>query len=631
MGKQNNALMLFVMYGAAFLAGFNENLMNMGLMSVMAEYGIDSVTAQWLVTGYMIVSTVGVTAMAFLYRRFKLRSLFFAAAALGILGSGLGLFAGNFAVLMVARVLQGAGMGLFIPMMMNTILCVAPKNKLGSYMAIGGCMISFGPAFAPVVCGALVTALGWHSMFAVPFLGMVALTVMGAIYVRNLENSEAHLDVLSLTLSALFLFALSYGLAQVASVPLEGTIALIVAAASGLVFVLRQRSVAHPLIDMSPMRRIAFWPATLLVFIAMLTTFSLSVLLPLYFEGALGMSALFAGLIILLPVVLNSVMTLVAGRVMDKRGEWPLLPLGFLLMALGTLLMALVATRMSVVAMFVAALLAFAGVGLVFSTSQTAGLRTLPPQMNPFGVALMTTFTQIAACVGPSMFIGIMSKGQNGALAGGESMEFAVAQGFGAAILVATVIAFIGAVTAFFFARAAVKRDAAASVQYDAVAEPLAAIGLADIMDVHPLVLPATAPVHRAMRAMVENATNGMPLVDEKGKLAGYVSDGDIMRYLAEKHPTFTTSYSFIQAANNQTLDERMKELMDLPVGSICTQRVIVLSADATFEEACNLLSGHKIDKVPVLDADGVIVGTLNREEVLRQTMRVYLDTKALR
>ena len=51
-------MLLAVLYGSAFLAGFNENLVNMALLSIMGEYGVDSITAQWLVTGYMIVATV---------------------------------------------------------------------------------------------------------------------------------------------------------------------------------------------------------------------------------------------------------------------------------------------------------------------------------------------------------------------------------------------------------------------------------------------------------------------------------------------------------------------------------------------------------------------------------------------
>ena len=54
-------MLLAVLYGSAFLAGFNENLVNMALLSIMGEYGVDSITAQWLVTGYMIVATIVVS------------------------------------------------------------------------------------------------------------------------------------------------------------------------------------------------------------------------------------------------------------------------------------------------------------------------------------------------------------------------------------------------------------------------------------------------------------------------------------------------------------------------------------------------------------------------------------------
>ncbi len=631
MGKQSNIMLLIVIYGSAFLAGFNENLMNMGLMAMMSEYGVDSITAQWTVTGYMIVATIVVTAMAFLYRRFKLRMLFFVGAFFTVLGSALGLFATNFEMIMTARLLQALGAGMFIPMMMNTILVVVPKNRLGSYMAIGGCMIGFGPAFAPVVCGFLVTSIGWHSVFLVPLVAMIVLALMGIVFVRNFDNDAAHLDMLSLLLSAVLLFTLSFGLSQLSANLLVGLISLGVAVLSTVAFIIRQGKVEYPLIDLRPMSRSTFWPATLLVFVAMLINFSLSVLLPLYFEGSLGMTAMFAGLVILIPVLANCGTTIVGGRIMDAKGEWPLLPAGFLLMAIGVAGMAAVSVSMSAPLMFVAALIAYAGVGLVFSPSQTAGLRTLPPRENPFGVAIMTTMLQIAACIGPSLFVGVMSGSQAGSLDAGATFESAAATGFSVAILVAFVFAAVGFIAALLFAFKA--RRASESGESGRAQEdegPLSRTNLSSLADPSPVLFSATAPVFVAMRAMVENGIEGAPVVDGEGKLAGYLSDGDIMRFLAEKHPTFTTPYSFIEAANNQTIDERMKELMDLPVGRICTENAVTLPMNASFEQACNLLSKQRIKTVPLVDKGGRVVASLNRPRLLRATMGVYLDQKNL-
>ena len=683
--------LLGVLYAAAFLAGFNENLVNMGLMSIMGEYGVDSVTAQWLVTGYMIASTVVVMCMAFFYRRFELRKLFFAGAVLCVVGSAMGLFSMNFGFLLVARLIQAVGAGMFIPMMMNTILVVTPRNKLGTFMSIGGCMISFGPAFAPVVCGCLVTAFGWHSVFVVPLVGMVVIALLGMVFLRNLGTSEIHLDMPSACLSAVFLFTLSFGLAQVMAQPVVGIASLAVAIASAVVFVVRQTRCAFPLIDVTPMKSIRFWPATVLVVVAMMIMFSLSVLLPLYFEGALGMSAFMAGLVILVPVLVNTGFTLVAGRIMDKRGEWPLLPAGFALGALGTTAMALVAPGQSAPALFVAALFVYSGIGLVFSPSQTAGLKTLPPQQNPFGVALMTTFVQVAACVGPALFTGVLSSVQGGAIAGGADAGLGCALGFAAAIEVAAVIAFVGLAVAFVYSLAAYRRAAQAPAVVGAgtegapaghgsqgcapageaavpaaralacermAAEPgraveaaeagaavrehtagefgraaqagtaanLSAATLADIMEREPYAVAADAPVSEAMHALVEHQVSGLPLVDARGRVCGFVSDGDIMRYLADKTPAFTSSYVFLEAANNQSIDERLHELMVLPVAEIATDKVVSLPASTTLKDACQTLAQHKFKKAPVVDEAGRMVGVVSRSSILRRAMESYLE-----
>ena len=683
--------LLGVLYAAAFLAGFNENLVNMGLMSIMGEYGVDSVTAQWLVTGYMIASTVVVMCMAFFYRRFELRKLFFAGAVLCVVGSAMGLFSMNFGFLLVARLIQAVGAGMFIPMMMNTILVVTPRNKLGTFMSIGGCMISFGPAFAPVVCGCLVTAFGWHSVFVVPLVGMVVIALLGMVFLRNLGTSEIHLDVPSACLSAVFLFTLSFGLAQVMAQPVVGIASLAVAIASAVVFVVRQTRCAFPLIDVTPMKSIRFWPAIVLVVVAMMIMFSLSVLLPLYFEGALGMSAFMAGLVILVPVLVNTGFTLVAGRIMDKRGEWPLLPAGFALGALGTAAMAIVAPSQSAPALFVAALFVYAGIGLVFSPSQTAGLKTLPPQQNPFGVALMTTFVQVAACVGPALFTGVLSSVQGGAIAGGADAGLGCALGFAAAIEVAAGIAFVGLAVAFVYSLAAHRRaaqapavvgagvagapaghgpqagapageaavpaaraaacersadesgraveavEAGTAVREHTAGEPgraaqvgaaasLSSATLADIMEREPYAVAADAPVSEAMHALVEHQVSGLPLVDAQGRVCGFVSDGDIMRYLADKTPAFTSSYVFLEAANNQSIDERLHELMVLPVAEIATDKVVSLPASTTLKDACQTLAQHKFKKAPVVDEAGRMVGVVSRSSILRRAMESYLE-----
>ena len=282
-----------------------------------------------------------------------------------------------------------------------------------------------------------------------------------------------------------------------------------------------------------------------------------------------------------------------------------------------------VAPQLSVPAVFAAMLVMYVAVGFIFSPSQTAGLRALPPRQNPFGVALMTTFVQIAACIGPSLYIGIMSSGQAGAAASGASAAQATADGFALAMAVAAAIGVVGFALALAYARAARKRAAVQAVER--AAQPQALSVLASIMEADPYTLPAATPVREAMRAFVDLKVGGLPLVDEQGHPAGFVSDGDVMRYLADKHPLITGSYSLVEAANSQTFDERLRELIELPVSAIATDKLVAIEAGSSLEEVCNLLATRRLKKVPVV-RDGAIVGTVNRSDVLRYAMDTCLQ-----
>ena len=163
-------------------------------------------------------------------------------------------------------------------------------------------------------------------------------------------------------------------------------------------------------------------------------------------------------------------------------------------------------------------------------------------------------------------------------------------------------------------------------VAQTAVSVSLSTATLADIMEREPYAVAADAPVSEAMHALVEHQVSGLPLVDAQGHVCGFVSDGDIMRYLADKTPAFTSSYVFLEAANNQTIDERLRELMVLPVAEIATDKVVSLPANTTLKDACQTLAQHKFKKAPVVDEAGRMVGVVSRSSILRRAMESYLE-----
>ncbi|MFR2587458.1 MAG: MFS transporter, partial [Adlercreutzia equolifaciens] len=293
MGNRNNLAMLAVLYGSAFVAAFNENTINVALISIMGEFAVDANTAQWLVTGYMIVTAIVVTVSAFLTKRLRLRTLFLTAAGFLTLGLVAAMLAPTWPLFLAARLVQAVGTGIFIPVMMSTVLAVAPRTRMGTYLSIDGCMITFGPAFAPVVSGLMVTTLGWRSIFLPPAALIVVLAFLGVALIRNIaEPEKIKLDGISVVLSAVGLTSFVFGLSLVMASPMVAVITIAVGLAVMGAFVVRQHRIPNPLLNLTPMHNRLFAPVCVLVVVAMMTTFSMSVLLPLYFEGALGTTAL---------------------------------------------------------------------------------------------------------------------------------------------------------------------------------------------------------------------------------------------------------------------------------------------------------------------------------------------------
>lgn len=448
------AAILVVMYIAAFVAAFNENIINVALHDIMAAFSVSATTAQWLVSGYMIVTSIFTAIMAFLSGRFSTRKLLFFACGCMVAGEVLCLFVPSFSVLLPSRILQAAGSGILFPLMMNVVLSCAPREKLGLYLSLGGACITLGPAFGPVISGLMCTLFGWRAVFVVPLVGGIVVAAAGVKLVQNVgERSNATLDILSVVLLAAGITAFVYSVGEFSTNLIAGIVTLFAAIVLLGLFAARQLKLEHPVLNVRPMASVRFWPACLLVVVSMMTTFSMSVLLPLYFEGAYGMTALVAGLLILPAIACNAVTSIVGGRVMDARGAWPLLPIGFALIAVGQTAISMTAASMNIDIVVALTVVVYSGVGLVLSPSQTAGLETLPAAEHPHGTALLNTWNMIAASFGPSLFIGLLSSSASTAGAACAATDVAEAIGFATAVRVAAVIAVVGFATSLVYAR----------------------------------------------------------------------------------------------------------------------------------------------------------------------------------
>ena len=145
--------------------------------------------------------------------------------------------------------------------------------------------------------------------------------------------------------------------------------------------------------------------------------------------------------------------------------------------------------------------------------------------------------------------------------------------------------------------------------------------------------LPANATVAEAMQVLVDRHISAAPLVDEQGKAVGFVSDGDIMRYLSKRSqmlmdPVVMIMQTVDADGGNQDFARKLDELMGMPAKSIGAKGIIgvggIGKSSYHFTEVCRVLGENHLKKVPVLD-EGQVVGVINRSDITHYSMQQYL------
>jgi acetoin utilization protein AcuB len=133
-----------------------------------------------------------------------------------------------------------------------------------------------------------------------------------------------------------------------------------------------------------------------------------------------------------------------------------------------------------------------------------------------------------------------------------------------------------------------------------------------DLMTEDPKTISTNATLHQAVWLLQSLDVRHLPVVDEDGTLVGMLSDRDV-RGLAIPEFVGTEYIGKIQMA------------LQAPVSSMMSSNVISVNVEADAAEIIDLMLDQKIGAVPVLDADGTLVGIVSYMDILRE-MSVYDD-----
>jgi DHA2 family lincomycin resistance protein-like MFS transporter len=471
MKQYNTRAIMASLLICGFVGMFSETALNIAISNLMDVFRISAATAQWLTTGFLLTLGILMPMTGLLLQWFTTRQLFIGSLVSSIIGTLIAALAFNFEMLMVARILQAAGMGLLIPLMFNTILVVYPPEKRGAAMGFVGLVIMFAPATGPTVAGLLIEYFTWHYIFwlSLPFL-VIGLLV-GLKYLENVTDvTKPRIDLLSVLLSTIGFGGVVFGFSK-AGEGAEGWTSTVVVTSIviGLValvlFTLRQKFMSNPMMDLRVFKYPMYNVGLVMVLSCMMIILSSMIILPMYLQNGMRLSAFSAGLMLLPGSALNGILSPRMGSLFDRYGpKWLVIP-GLVIVAVMLWFFSSISPASSVAFIVALHIGLMVGISMVWMPAQTNGLNQLPPELYPHGTAVMNTLQQVAGAIGTAIAIIILTTGMEKYLHDSpvptKQTEIANAMTLGSqnVFLFAMIVTLIGLAVAFFIRRVVVNHS----------------------------------------------------------------------------------------------------------------------------------------------------------------------------
>ncbi|MCD8857592.1 multidrug efflux MFS transporter [Staphylococcus gallinarum] len=459
--KSQRNMIVAVMIVSAFVAILNQTLLNTALPHIMKGLHITENTSQWLVTGFMLVNGVMIPLTAFLMDKIKTRPLFLMAMGIFLIGSIVAALAPTFPILMLARVIQAIGAGVIMPLMQFTLFMLFPKDERGFAMGLAGLVIQFAPAIGPTLSGVIVDTMSWRMPFVVVVIVASLGFIFGAIFLKSYnETKDTKLDKRSVIYSTLGFGLMLYAFSSAGNLGFHNPIVLVSLAISLVIigaFIKRQIRISNPLLNIIVFKNKVFCLTTISSMIVMLSMVGPALLIPLYVQNALGLSALLSGLVIMPGAIINGVMSIFTGKFYDKYGARPLVLTGFTLLTIFTVMLCFLKADTSYTYLIIVYALRMFSVSLLMMPLNTAGINSLNNKNISHGTAISNFGRVTAGSLGTALMVTIMSIGSKNFAPNPSANESqamiqrqAIAAGVDLSFAVVSVLVFIGLVIACF-------------------------------------------------------------------------------------------------------------------------------------------------------------------------------------
>jgi len=309
---------LFVATLTSFMGPFMISSVNVALPAIQADLRMNAVQLSWIAMSYLLAVAVVLIPAGKIADIHGRKKVFSTGLIVYTLGSTCAAFAGSAAWLIVCRVLQGLGAGMFITTGMAILTSIFPPQKRGKAIGIYVAAVYVGLSVGPFAGGLLTQHFGWRSIFLVMFpLGLMSVAVtLSFLRGEWADVRSQKFDLPGSLIYAVAILSLVYGASLLPS--LRGGVLLAVGLCAMALFFRQQHRTTYPVFDVSLFRENrTFAFSSLAALLNYSATFAVTFLMSLYLQYIKGLSPQAAGMVLMAQPLMMAIFSPLAGRLSD--------------------------------------------------------------------------------------------------------------------------------------------------------------------------------------------------------------------------------------------------------------------------------------------------------------------------
>lgn len=402
------AALLAVLMPAVLVTVVASDMVNLMLPSVGAEFGATEAELAWIVTGFLLVFSIGIPFYGRVSDRMSLRRLFSFALVIFAAGCLLCALAPGLLVLVIGRIVMGIGAAALPVLSMIAITRLLPERERAMGIGVVSAATGIGAAAGPALGGGIGQFLGWRALFWVVLAVAVVLLPVAWRVLPGESPEGAHpFDLLGgifLGLGAgLVLFGVTQ--AQVAGFAAPTSWGSLLAAVVAIaLFGWRTARAARPFVPPALFANRVYRTAVAVALLAMLVDLGGLVLVPLLVVDVNGLAPGTGALVMIPAGVAVAALSPVIGRLTGRVGTRSLVLGGLAVMGLSSLSLSTFAGGTSVIPAGAGMLGLAAGFIFVITPIISAAASALPPDQVGVGLGILQGAQFLGAGTGPALF-----------------------------------------------------------------------------------------------------------------------------------------------------------------------------------------------------------------------------------